>query len=92
MGASITLKLQTPVTFGSSTYTELSLSEPTMGQIRISQRETHDFDKLAVLINQNAKVPMAVVDLLSQTDVEACADFFASTRQTKPGADEPAPT
>jgi hypothetical protein len=74
------LQLVKPIEVGGTTYTELTLTEPTM-------------DKLAVLINMNAKVPMAVVDMLARRDAEACDDFFGSFRLEKPEKpDDSAPT
>ncbi len=93
MEAEKVLQLVKPIEVGGTTYTDLTLTEPTMGQIRKSQREAFDADKLAVLINLNAKVPMAVVDMLARRDVEACDDFFGSFRLERPEKlDDSAPT
>lgn len=72
----MTLPLSAPIPFGTETITSLNLTEPTMGQLRKAHREAHDLDKLAVLIQMNAAVPMAVVDQMSKRDVEACDRFF----------------
>jgi hypothetical protein len=82
---SITITLPQPIKLGSLDFTELKLSEPTLGQLRKANREVHSLDQLAVLIHLNANLPPAVVDQLPQRIVDECSAFFgrfASDSQT----------
>jgi hypothetical protein len=81
----ITIALPQPIRLGSLDFTELKLSEPTLGQLRKADKEEKPLDQLAVLIQLNANVPAAVVDQLPQRIVDECSAFFgrfASDSQT----------
>ena len=73
----IIIKLLKPVQLGAVVFEELTLSEPTVGELRKSSKAGDSLDQLATLININAKVPMAAVDMLCQRDMSACANFFS---------------
>ncbi len=71
------LKLRKPLKLGDIEYPQLTLTEPTLGQLRKATASGGALDQLATLIHLNAKVPPSVVDLLSQRDMEAANDFFS---------------
>jgi hypothetical protein len=74
----LTLTLLKPVSFGSTTVTELKLSEPTLKQLREASRAGElGLDRVAKLIELNAVVLPAVVDQLGQRDLGRVNDFFA---------------
>jgi hypothetical protein len=58
-------------------YLEVTLTEPTTGQLRVASKAGGSIDVLAVLIHLNAKVPMGVVDQMLQRDLDRAGDFFA---------------
>lgn len=88
MEDSILLQLRKPVTLGSMTYTELSLSEPTLGQLVDSNAAGTPMQQMAALIAVNAKVSPAVVRALCQRDAQDAIDFFGRfERPTAPTFD-----
>lgn len=76
MDDELTLPLTKPIKLGEHEYTELKLSEPTMGELRKAGKAGDGLDQLATLIHLNAKVPMSIVDQMLQRDMEAAGDFF----------------
>ena len=85
---SMLLQLSSPIELGAVTYDTLSLSEPTVAQLRKAAKAGDGMDQLATLIHLNAAVPMAVVDKLRQRDFEAAGGFFArfGATSTPPGS------
>lgn len=83
-----TIVLDRPLVLGSGdaavTFHELSLREPTMGELRAARRAGDDLDMLACLIQQVCSIPMAVVDRLPQRVVGEAGAFFGqfSTEQS----------
>ena len=93
MEDSILLQLRKPVTLGSMTWTELALTEPTLGQLVDSNAAGTPMQQMAALIAVNAKVSPAVVRALCQRDAQDAIDFFARfERPTAPtlGTGQPA--
>ena len=74
----LTVQLRSPVTFADQTYTELHLTEPTVAQLKAAQKPSSGIEQIAVLIQQTAKVPTAVIEKLSQRDFQECASFFVA--------------
>jgi hypothetical protein len=74
------LTLRKPITVGKGAaaieYTEVQLTEPTVGQLKQASRTGNAIEQLAILISLNGKLPMAVVDQMLQRDLDRAGDFF----------------
>ena len=84
----LTLQLVAPVEFAGVTYESITLTEPTIAQLRKAEKAGSSLDQIASLISLNAAVPAGMVDRLRQRDMEAAADFFGrfGARTTTPSA------
>lgn len=71
------LQLVEPITVGKDTITHLHLTEPTMKQLRESQRAAVPLGGMCVLLQLNTGLLPAVIDKLKQRDINAIDDFFA---------------
>lgn len=80
----LTLQLREPITFAKINYTELTLTEPTIGHLIAASKGAGQFDQLALLISHNAKVPMGVVTQLLQRDVQKAAAFYGPFSEALP--------
>lgn len=72
----LAMTLRKPIKLGELEYATLDLTEPTVAQLRKAGKAGDAIDQLATLIHLNAKVPMTVVDQISQRDMEDAARFF----------------
>ena len=73
----LVLTLIKPVKLGDLEFRELTLTEPTMGQLRKASKAGAPLDQLALLISENARVPQPAVDKMVKRDIERAGDFFA---------------
>jgi hypothetical protein len=73
----LVIRLIKPIMLADLEFAELTLTEPTMGQLRQASKAGAPLDQLAWLIAQNAKVSPAVVDKMLKRDIEKAGDFFA---------------
>lgn len=71
------LELLVPVELGKETIRTLRLTEPTMRQLRESQRASSPLAGLSILIHLNTGLLPAVVDKIKQRDLNRIDDFFA---------------
>jgi len=76
MDEELLLLLRKPVTVGTTTYAELHLTEPTVGQLIEAQAEGLPIKQNATLLRLNAKIPQAAVNQLLQRDFSDAIDFF----------------
>lgn len=84
MNDELILALRKPVTVGAVTYSELHLTEPTVGQLIESQAEVLPIKQNAALLRLNAKVPQAAINQLSQRDFSDAIDFFRRFSDSPP--------
>ncbi len=73
----LVITFSTPIQLATLEYTEIKLTEPTMGQMRRASKAGTGLDQLALLIALNASVPPSMVDRMLQRDIEKAGDFFA---------------
>lgn len=88
MQDTITITLPQPINVGSVQFTEITLTEPTMGQMRKAGEGKSQLDQLALLIQHNAKVPAQVVDQLPKRVVDECAGFFGHFTSASPTTED----
>jgi hypothetical protein len=84
----LVLTLRKPISLGELQYAEITLTEPTVAQLRKAAKAGDAIDQLATLIHLNAAVPMTVVDRMVQRDLDAAGDFFgrfSGASPTTPG-------
>ena len=72
----ITITLIKPIMLADLEFTEVKLTEPTMGQLRQASKAGGGLDQLASLIATNGKVPPPMVDKMLKRDIERAGDFF----------------
>lgn len=71
-----TITLRKPFSFGTVEYTEIQLTEPTVGQLRAAYKAGAGMDVMATLTSLVAKIPLKAVDQMSQQDFGDCISFF----------------
>lgn len=83
-----TYTLTTPVELGGATYTELELRVPLLGEMKKARAVDPLGNEayVASLIQQIAKVPMAMVDKLTAEDFEGAAAFLSPQNSPKIGS------
>lgn len=79
-----TITLRQPIKVGNNDYTELKLTEPTSGQLVKASLGRTQMEQLVILVQLNAKVPMAVMDLVPQTELDEAADFLGRFGNVSP--------
>ena len=84
MEDSLDLPLRKPVSIGDVTYSELKLSEPTVGELVASSKAGNAMEQAAMLIHLNSKLPKRAIDQLSQRDFQDAADFLAHFGDASP--------
>lgn len=76
-----TITLRKPLTLGSGdgaiTYTELTLREPTAGELEKASRADTSVGIMINLISAIAKIPRSAVEQLSQRDIGEASDYLA---------------
>jgi hypothetical protein len=72
----ITITFARPIKLGEVEYTDITLTEPTAGQLIKSSKAGNSLEQLVSLINLNAAVPMGVVERMRQRDFGRCDRFF----------------
>ncbi len=73
----LVITLIKPVKLADLEFSELKLTEPTMGQLRTASKAGGPLDQLALLIAVNASIPQPAVDRMVKRDIERAGDFFA---------------
>jgi hypothetical protein len=73
----LVITFREPIMLVDLEFAEITLTEPTMGQMRKASKAGGPLDQLAHLIAFNASVPPAVVDKMRKRDIERAGDFFA---------------
>jgi len=76
MDDTITITFARPIKIGEVEYTDITLTEPTAGQLVKSSKAGNNLEQLVSLINLNAAVPLGVVERMKQRDLNACDRFF----------------
>jgi phage FluMu protein gp41 len=84
----VTLQLIKPVEFGGRTYSEITLREPTAGNLEKASEKGEGIGMLISLISIVASVPRKVAESLCKRDFEACADFLADVKPSSPETGE----
>ncbi len=84
MESELTIPLPAPIKMGEHEYTELKLSEPTVGELRKAGKAGDGLDQLATLMHLNGKLPLSIVDQMPQSVMEAAADFFGRFGKPSP--------
>jgi Phage tail assembly chaperone proteins, E, or 41 or 14 len=89
MSDETTLDLVRPVVLGkgeaSVTYAEITLREPTAGELEKASREDTPIGTTITLISLVSKLPRVAVERFCQRDLKAANDFLASF--SAPGAE-----
>lgn len=80
----ITITLRKPIKVGEVEYTEISLTEPTAGQLRKAAKAGDSLDQVCELISLNGRIPKSAVDQMLQRDLNAASDFFARFGEASP--------
>lgn len=73
-----TITLRKPVTLGELTYAQLSLREPTAGELEKASSAATNMGVVINLISVVAKVPRVVIESLCQRDLREAGDFLES--------------
>jgi hypothetical protein len=81
-----TIVLRKPIMLGDVTYAEVILREPTAGELSKATRVggSNNVDVAISLISQIAKIPLGVVNQMSQRDFTEANDFLGSFSLTGP--------
>jgi len=94
MSESVTLKLQTPIQFGSEVIEELTFRPPTAKDYRLlPARDGYPFATLLALAGKLTGKPDAVIDKLAGADLDAVLEIAGSfMKGGRPTGNEPSPS
>lgn len=71
------VRLSTPITWGEEQITELRFREPTVADMKKTDRAKGDVEKTAILIAALSGIAPPAVDRLSAKDMQACGDVIS---------------
>ena len=78
MDDELTLVFERPIAIGPQTWEQVTLTQPEWGQIKAARRASADpAEQQAHLVHVVGKIPMAVVDKMTQRDIMRAFAFFA---------------
>jgi hypothetical protein len=80
----LVITLLKPIKLASLEYFEITLTEPTMGQLRRASKAGTALDQLALLISENAGIPQPAVDRMLKRDIDRAGDFFGQFENAIP--------
>lgn len=83
-----TFKLRKPLKLGKLEVGELTLHEPTAGELEQAQRQTTSVGQAISLIQIQSRHPRRLIESMTQRDLQECSDFFALFQAS---ATEPTP-
>ena len=71
------VQLSRPIEWGGETITELSFREPTVADLKKTDRAKGEVEKTAILIAALGGIAPPAVDRLSAKDMQACGEVIA---------------
>lgn len=83
-----TFTLRKPLKLGTLEVTEVTLREPTAGELEQAQRQSTSVGQAISLIQIQSKHPRRMIESMSQRDLQECSDFFALFQVSSPATQD----